>query len=96
MALAGTVSFIGGFGVAAVESAMVLKKIPTLTIRKLMVVLNALGNSASLMWFGYAKTPQGAAMAFTAAELCACLQVRTSPEPSEPSPDLLQLRLRQS
>ena len=74
MALAGTVSFIGGFGVAAVESAMVLKKIPTLTIRKLMVVLNALGNSTSLMWFGYAKTPQGAALAFTVAELFGCLQ----------------------
>ena len=79
MALASTARFVGGFVVAAMEAAMVARKLPTLMIRKMAVVSNALLNSASLMWFGYAKTPQGAAMAFTAAELCACLQARTSP-----------------
>ena len=44
---------------------MVVKKVPTLAIRKIMVVVNAVGNSAALIWFGAAKTPQTAAIAFT-------------------------------
>jgi hypothetical protein len=48
--------------------------VPTLAIRKIMVVVNAVGNSLSLIGFALARTPQTAAMAFTVAELFACLQ----------------------
>ena len=54
---------------AAVETAMLAAKIPVLTIRKLMVALNAAGNSVCLLGFGAATTPLQGAVAFAAAEV---------------------------
>ena len=54
---------------AAVETAMLAAKIPVLTIRKVMVGLNALGNSVCMLGFGAVRTPIQGAAAFTAAEV---------------------------
>lgn len=55
MALAGVFSFTGGFGVAALESMLVALKMPSLAIRKLMVLVYMVGNSLSLLSFGLAR-----------------------------------------
>lgn len=74
MAMAGVVNFTSGFVVAAIESAMVKMQLADLVIRKVMVFVYALGNSASLLWFGLAATPTAGAMAYISAELFSTFQ----------------------
>ena len=48
---------------------MLAIKMPVLTIRKVMVALNAVGNSACMLGFGAARTPLQGGVAFTSAEV---------------------------
>lgn len=48
---------------------MLAAKMPVLTIRKIMVALNAVGNSACMLGFGAARTSLQGAVAFTSAEV---------------------------